>query len=168
MLKNFKLFYTPLLACLFVALIQFVLSTSFSLTRWEGGGFGMYSEINPTFSRMVWIRMENSNGDFRIRLSPTDKDLREYINELPEKEKSEWNKLIEESRNIRNFPRLMASDIYIEKIGNAFLNVNRNTRETMRRNNAKINVHLEVININLDKKEKIIKTKTMYSRATSI
>ncbi len=36
------------------------------LTRWKGGGFGMYSDPHPDL-REVWLELERASGPFRYR-----------------------------------------------------------------------------------------------------
>lgn len=168
MLCKFRIYHIPLIAALLIASIQYVLSSAYNLTRWEGGGFGMYSEISQKFSRIAWIRIENSNGDFWIRMCPLDPNLNDYINRLPEKKLKNWKKLIKKSCEIRNFPEFKISENYIKDLGNALLNTSKKKNELMRKNNSKINVHLDVVEISLDINEKVFKKKKIYSMKVEI
>lgn len=171
MLKHFeklKIYHIPLAACFIVALTQFILSSSFTLTRWEGGGFGMYSEPNANYSRIVWISLKNSNGEIRIRLSPPDKDLSQYIKTLDEEKKNNWNKLIDESKRIRNFPRYRATNKFLNEIAQEFLSVNQKMETMMRRNERKINVNIDVFQIDLKMENKRIESKKLYFKTIQI
>lgn len=49
-----------------VALVQLGFVESRGLTRWKGGGFGMYSDPHPIL-REVWLEIERPSGVFRYR-----------------------------------------------------------------------------------------------------
>jgi hypothetical protein len=58
-MKGFVLKYALPLLILSVAIHQFYMVYQNRLTRWKGGGFGMYSEMHA-LTREVWIGKEDS------------------------------------------------------------------------------------------------------------
>ena len=57
-----------------VALLQITLSLSGGLTRWKGGGFGMYTEPHPS-KRRVWLTLTTDDGIHPVMLFPIAKPL---------------------------------------------------------------------------------------------
>ncbi|NIP29957.1 MAG: hypothetical protein GTO02_07040 [Candidatus Dadabacteria bacterium] len=166
--KILKIYYLPLFIALIIAISQFVLSSNFSLTRWEGGGFGMYSEPNPNNSRILGISLKNPNGEIHLRLYPLDNKLFNYIKNLEGKKKDNWEKLIEESDRIRTFPKLALTDEYIRKISNELLEINPDLRSKMRSINSPITVYVYINQLNIDIKDKSFQTQKLYSKILEI
>jgi len=163
-LKILKIYYLPLFIALIIAITQFVLSSNFTLTRWEGGGFGMYSESSPDISRIVGISIKNPYGEINLRLNPPDKKLFYYIKNLGGKKRDDWDKLIEDSDRIRRFPKYALTDEYIRKISNEVLDMNLYITSEMRFNNNPITVNVYVIQLNMNIKDNSIQTKELYSK----
>jgi hypothetical protein len=91
-MKGFVVKYALPLLMLLVALHQFFMVYRHHLSRWKGGGFGMYSEIHP-MEREVWIGRKDSmwlatdprittrevaNKANRIRYMPNEKKLLQF------------------------------------------------------------------------------------------
>lgn len=167
-LKILKIYYIPLFIALIIAITQFVLSSNFTLTRWEGGGFGMYSEPNPNSSRIVGISIKNPDGELNLRLNPPDKKLSNYIKKMKGKTRDDWDKLIEDSDRIRRFPKYALTDEYIRKISNELLDINYNLKLEMRSNNNPITVNVYVIQLNMNIKDNSIQTQELYSKTLDI
>jgi len=167
-LKILKIYYLPLFIALIIAITQFVLSSNFTLTRWEGGGFGMYSEPNPNSSRIVGISIKNPDGEINHRLNPPDKKLLYYIKKMKGKTRDDWDKLIEDSDRIRRFPKYALTDEYIRKIANELLDINYYLKSQMRSNNNPITVNVYVIQLNMNIKENSIQTQELYSKMLNI
>jgi len=169
-LKILKIYYLPLFIALIIAITQFVLSSNFTLTRWEGGGFGMYSEPNPNSSRIVGISIKNPNGEINLRLNPPDKKLLYYIKKMKGKKRDDWDKLIEDSDRIRRFPKYALTDEYIRKISNEVLDLNPylKLKSKMRSNNNPITVKVYVIQLNMNIKDNSIQTQELYSKILNI
>lgn len=80
---------------LLVAFNQLYLTTFGNLSRWKGGGFGMYTEFHPTYYR-VYTKFKTSpppGTNFtpspfmgimrkKIRINPTEKNLRKLKREM--------------------------------------------------------------------------------------
>ena len=166
--KILKIYYIPLFIALIVAITQFVLSSSFTLTRWEGGGFGMYSEPYPDSSRFVGISLKNSDGELNLRLNPPDDKLSKYINKLKGKTRDDWDRLIEDSDRIRRFPKYALSDDFMRKIANELLHINYDLKIKMKSKNNLIMVNVYVMQLNMNIKENSIQSKILYSKTLDI
>ncbi len=167
-LKILKIYYLPIFIALIIAITQFVLSSNFTLTRWEGGGFGMYSEPNPNSSRIVGISIKNPDGELNLRLNPPDNKLSYYINKMKGNNRDDWDKLIADSDRIRRFQKYALTDEYIRKIANELLDINYNLKTEMRLNNNPITVNVYVIQLNMNIKDSSIQTKVLYSKNLNI
>lgn len=167
-LKFLKIYYLPILIALIISITQFVLSTNFTLTRWEGGGFGMYSEPNPNNSRIVGISIKNPEGEINLRLSPPDEKILFYFKKMKGKERDEWDKLIKDSDRIRRFPKYALSDEYIRKISNELLDINYSLKTKMRSNNNPITANVYVMQLNMNIKDNNIQTNVLYSKILDI
>ena len=167
-LKKLKIYYIPLFIALIIAITQFVLSSNFTLTRWEGGGFGMYSEPNPNNSRIVGISIKNPDGEINLRLNPPDNKLLYYIKKMKGKTRDDWDKLIEDSDKIRRFPKYALTDEYIRKIANELLDLNYSLNLKMRSNNNPITVEVYVMQSNLNIEENGIQSRVLYSKILNI
>lgn len=55
-----------------VACVQMYLTSTTDLTRWRGGGFGMYSDPHPNQGRNVWLTGSREGQDVAVRLFPRD------------------------------------------------------------------------------------------------
>lgn len=167
-LKFLKIYYLPILIALIISITQFVLSTNFTLTRWEGGGFGMYSEPNPNNSRIVGISIKNPEGEINLRLSPPDEKILLYFKKMKGKERDEWDKLIKDSDRIRRFPKYALTDEYIRKISNELLDINYSLKTKMRSNNNPITANVYVMQLNMNIKDNNIQTHVLYSKILDI
>lgn len=56
-----------------VAGFQIWFSNTSNLTRWKGGGFGMYTGMHPN-NRSVWINLPDANGSHYFRVDSPPKD----------------------------------------------------------------------------------------------
>lgn len=72
-----QLEWLVLLVPVTVAVIQIALVTTDNLTRWRGGGFGMYSDTHPRISRDVWLEGAGQEAPSAVRLYPVDDRLRD-------------------------------------------------------------------------------------------
>ncbi len=167
-LKFLKIYYLPILIALIISITQFVLSTNFTLTRWEGGGFGMYSEPNPNNARIVGISIKNPEGEINLRLSPPDEMILLYFKKMKGKERDEWDKLIKDSDRIRRFPKYALTDEYIRKISNELLDINYSLKTKMRSNNNPITANVYVMQLNMNNKDNNIQTNVLYSKILDI
>jgi len=167
-LKILKIYHLPLFIALILAITQFVLSSNFTLTRWEGGGFGMYSEPNPNSSRIVVISIKNPDGEINLRLNPPDNKIFSYIKKMKGKKKDDWDKLIEDSDRIRRFPKYALTDEYIRKVANELLDINYSLNLKMRSNNNPITVNVYVIQLKLNIKDNSMQTQELYSKILNI
>lgn len=59
-----------------VALFQVWFSNTSNLSRWKGGGFGMYTGMHPN-NRSVWVKIEDGNGSHFLRVDAQPKDSSE-------------------------------------------------------------------------------------------
>ena len=93
--------------CVGVALFHLYNVNRNNLSRWKGGGFGMYTEINEE-RRIVWIEINDS------ALSFSSKTLKEELNEAysvwnHQSEKKEHlilvRKIYKAIRRVKNFPQ---------------------------------------------------------------
>ncbi len=166
--KFLKIYYLPVFIALIIAVAQFVLSSNFTLTRWEGGGFGMYSEPNPDSSRIVGISIKNPDGEIGLLLSPPDIKLSNYIKKMKGKKRDDWDKLIEDSDRIRRFPKYVLTDEYIRKISNELLDLNYDLKIRMKSNNNPIVAEVYVTQLNMDIKNNSIQTQVLYSKILDI
>jgi len=167
-LKILKIYYLPIFIALIIAITQFVLSSNFTLTRWEGGGFGMYSEPNPNSSRIVGISIKNPDREINLRLYPPENKLFSYIKKMKGKKRDDWDKLIEDSERIRRFPKYALTDEFIRKIANELLDINYNLESEMRSNNNPINVNVYVIQLIMNIKDNSIQSQVLYSKNLKI
>jgi len=62
------LFVVPVL----IACVQLYFSNFSNLTRWKGGGFGMYTDIH-IYHRTVWIVAESADSTKKIKIHPVEK-----------------------------------------------------------------------------------------------
>jgi len=58
-----------------VALLQLFLVSTSDLSRWKGGGFGMYADPHPNSARQAWLEAESPDGTVALRLYPRDDRL---------------------------------------------------------------------------------------------
>lgn len=166
--KYLKIYYLPVFIALIIAIIQFVLSSNFTLTSWEGGGFGMYSEPNPDISRIVGISIKNPDGELNLRLSPPDDKLQYYFKKMKGKTRDDWEKLIKDSDKIRRFPKYALTDDYIKKISNELLDIHYDLQIRMKSNNNPITAEVYVTQLSMNIKDKSIKTHVIYSKNLDI
>ena len=166
--KILKIYYLPLLIAFIIAISQFVLSSNFTLTRWEGGGFGMYSEPNPDSSRFVGITITNPEGELTMQLSPPDKKLSYYIEKMKGEKREEWDKLIEDSDRVRRFPKYALTDRYIKDISNELLDINYNLKSKMRSIGSPIKVNVYVVQLNMNVEDKTVRSRVLYSKNLDI
>ena len=99
----------------FVALVQVVLSSSANLSRWKGGGFGMYSEPHPYSSRSLWIKLRHPIGTTYLRLSPLDPRLDSALAGLSKDRRAVWMRKVDEIPTLLMWPR----DEALRKAGEA-------------------------------------------------
>jgi hypothetical protein len=66
-LPEFLLIALPII----VAVLQVRLVDTSNLTRWKGGGFGMYAEPHPASARNIWLT-DGADAGVCIRLFPLD------------------------------------------------------------------------------------------------
>ena len=166
--NSFRLYYLPIIFGLIIALSQFILSNFFTLTKWEGGGFGMYSEPNPHNSRIVGILLESRKGSLNIRLYPTDKKLLKYVESLEGDKKYRWDQLLEYSRKISVFPMVLVTDNYLKDISKELLNINKNLELKFRDGSSLINVYFYVNQLNVTVEDNVFKTNKIYSKSLEI
>ena len=166
--KKFKIYYIPIFVGLIIALCQFVLSNFYTLTKWEGGGFGMYSEPNPHNSRIAGIILENSNGRINIRLNPPDPKLDKYIKTLNTEDKKKWDKLIAYNKQVNVFPLVSLTDEYIRHISNELLNINPKLKNRMNKGNIPIDAYFYVNQINISAHDKVFKNNKIYSKSLEL
>lgn len=88
-----------------VALVQVVLSTSTTLSRWKGGGFGMYSEPHPYGSRCLWVELRDPSGATYLRLSPLDRRLDGALSGLTKDRRAVWMRRVDDIPTILMWPR---------------------------------------------------------------
>ncbi|PIK14204.1 hypothetical protein [Halobacteriovorax sp. JY17] len=74
--KNFLLYLIPMVA-LVVGVIQWSLVETTLLSRWKGGGFGMYTELHPNVARTSWVSFQVNNKSYKMR----GKDIKEALKE---------------------------------------------------------------------------------------
>ena len=86
-----------------VACLQIYLTSVSDLTRWRGGGFGMYSDAHPSQSRNVWVVGEADGEERSIRLYPPDERLA-YSSMRNTQFRRDLRALRQEARGARNFP----------------------------------------------------------------
>lgn len=55
-----------------VALLQLVLVYNSSLSRWKGGGFGMYADPHPNSFRTFWLKGNRNGEEKAFRIYPID------------------------------------------------------------------------------------------------
>ena len=97
-----------------VACIQTYLTSATDLTRWRGGGFGMYSDPHPNQGRNVWLMGTREGRLAAVRLFPADerwdaaeeKALREAVADLKR-----------EAMEFRDFPSLPRLDAIQSVVG---------------------------------------------------
>ena len=89
MLDKVKHFIVPVIM-LVVATVQIIAANTSELTRWRGGGYGMYAELN-WLSNEVWFYNVPANIDYltvhaklanKVRRNPSDKNLEALGNEV--------------------------------------------------------------------------------------
>jgi hypothetical protein len=98
-----------------VALVQVVLSTSTTFSRWKGGGFGMYSEPHPLGSRCLWVELRDPNGSTSLRLSPIDSGLDSALSGLSKDRRAVWMRRVgDQSWNL-----VWPHDEALRKVGEA-------------------------------------------------
>ena len=166
--KKLKIYYLPLLIALIIGISQFVLSSKYTLTRWEGGGFGMYSEPSPDTSRIVGISINNPDGKLNLQLSPPDEKISLYFNKIKGEKRDVWDKLIEDTERIRRFPKYALTDTYIRQVSEELLDINYNLKSAMRSNNSSINVNVYVIQLSMNVEDKSVETRVLYSKNLDI
>lgn len=166
--RKLKFFYIPVLAGLIIASTHFILSNFYTLSKWEGGGFGMYSEPNPHNSRVVRIAFSNSNGSFDVRLYPPDKRFSLYINSLEDEEKKKWDQLINKIKVIRVFPRALVTNRFLSEISNELLEINSGLKTRMRSGNSEINITFYVNELGIDRERRVFKSKKLFSKTIEI
>ncbi|CBW28070.1 putative exported protein [Halobacteriovorax marinus SJ] len=101
-IKNKIVFVVPAIA-LIIALIQWGLFESTHLSRWKGGGFGMYTELHPNVARTSWVSFEVNSKAFRLR----GKDLKDSLkttNILGGQTELAVNHLYNKLKDLRYFP----------------------------------------------------------------
>jgi hypothetical protein len=99
----------------FVALVQVVLATSTTLSRWKGGGFGMYSEPHPYDARCLWVELRDPSGATYFRLSPLDRRLDGALSGLTKDRRAVWMRRVDDLPTILMWPR----DEALRKVGEA-------------------------------------------------
>ncbi len=75
--------YTAPVLLTLLACIQLVLGLRFDLTPWKGGGFGMFSTIDNTQSRMVHVYLETSDGEIPTRVPSWLRNRRKRAKSFP-------------------------------------------------------------------------------------
>ena len=70
-------YWVPIIAC-FIIIVHVVLVNFYNLTKWKGGGFGMYSEVHYYYNE-VYIKNLNLPID---SLKANDINLNDAINHL--------------------------------------------------------------------------------------
>ena len=86
----------PILMAL-VAVIQIFLVENYSLSRWKGGGFGMFTSVDSPSSRFLRIYLISTDGEIpvlvprelrrlshQLRVMPTESSLNKLVNKLTE------------------------------------------------------------------------------------
>ena len=95
-----------LLGCAwFVALLQLYFVSAADLTRWRGGGFGMYSDPHPNLARRVWLVGQGQGRELAVRLWPLDERLKEAAEENWRFRES-LERLQKVAGRARNFPSM--------------------------------------------------------------
>lgn len=98
-----------------VALVQVVLSTSTTFSKWKGGGFGMYTEPHPLSSRCLWVKLRDPSGATYVRLSPLDRRLDSSLSGLSKDRRAVWMRRVDDMSTILMWPR----DEVLRKLGEA-------------------------------------------------
>lgn len=86
-----------------VALSQLYFSNFSDLTRWKGGGFGMYTDPHPNLSRFVWLEGTGDTSQVALRLFPLDTRICVECQDDPLLKRRLW-RLEDQGERIRNFP----------------------------------------------------------------
>ena len=110
-----------------VAVVQIYLAGTSDLSRWKGGGFGMYSDPHPGVNRLVWVEGYIDSVLTAVRLEPLDERL-QHESIKNSSLKAGLMKLNSTAWNNRNFPsgwRLSSLDTeyhyFLENHGNEIL-----------------------------------------------
>lgn len=99
-----------LLLPMVVALVQITLVSTSDLTRWRGGGFGMYSDTHPMTSRRLWLEGQAASGSpAALRIYPVDQRLRE-VEHRSSRLRRDVDDLRYFARVHRNFPSLRSKN----------------------------------------------------------
>jgi hypothetical protein len=104
-MKGIAVKYALPLLIIIVAIYQFYMVYRHNLTRWKGGGFGMYSEMHP-LTREVWIG--NKDSIWRAtnpKITPK---------EVPKK--ANWLRYAPNQKNILTFAALAAEKYKLDSL----------------------------------------------------
>ncbi len=101
-MKHFFSKYTIAIVMLVVVAFQFYMVYNYKLTRWKGGGYGMYAEVNY-YLHEIWINTSNAQN-------PNWKNL----DSIGIKDKTILNK-IDHTKRLPNYQQLLKLVPEIEK-----------------------------------------------------
>jgi hypothetical protein len=88
-----------------VASIQIYFALTSDLTRWRGGGFGMYTDPHPHVNRTVWVEGSRAGSPAALRLYPLDERLQQKCMRFT-RLRRDLSGLRRAARAVRNFPSL--------------------------------------------------------------
>lgn len=102
-----------------VAGLQAVLASTTALSRWKGGGFGMYTDPHPYQSRVVWLVPRNDGAALHeaLRLYPPAPALVELLDRTGSTSPAEIaRELALEADRFRTFPRDRGAHLLLDRI----------------------------------------------------
>jgi hypothetical protein len=85
---------------IFIASLQIFHSNFSDLTRWKGGGFGMYTEMYPE-NRSIWLVTQSTDSTLATKIYPISLQLR---GQLDPPMREVYRQMRPEVRNLLHFP----------------------------------------------------------------
>jgi len=100
--------YLPVCCLVAVALAQTGLVLSEDLSRWKGGGFGMFSTADTPFARFVRVRLTVGGESHAVAVPPSAREVAQKARVLPTQERlEELTRLLSAGRWVRDDSALL-------------------------------------------------------------